>query len=91
MAKMTRASLAKPRTRSRPNGRKYHGHSLMMYIITRGVYIRKYPASRRGEYQPMSFGGKNVTRGRLKGGNVREKGKRERIRKKGRKKKRNRN
>jgi hypothetical protein len=40
-----------------------------IYIYYRGLYIGKYlPPPQGGEYQPMSFGGKNTKRRREKGG-----------------------
>jgi hypothetical protein len=40
----------------------------------RGLYIGKYPPPRGGEYQPMSFGGKNMKRPSEKGRKGKEKG-----------------
>jgi hypothetical protein len=51
----------------------------------RGLYFGKYPPpGRGGEYQPMSFGGKNMKRRRKKRGKCKRKRKKEeRKRKKG--------
>ncbi len=44
-------------------------------VMYRGLYIGKYPPPPGGgEYQPMTFGGKNMKRRREKGENVKEKG-----------------
>ncbi len=59
-----------------------------------GVYILENTPLGGGEYQPMSFGGKNMKRGREKGGKCKIKGRKrkeegrkgERKRKKGEKK-----
>jgi hypothetical protein len=53
-----------------------------MYIC-RGLYIGKSSPPGGGKYQPMSFGGKNMKRGREKGGKCKRKRKKwERKRKK---------
>jgi hypothetical protein len=54
----------------------------------RGLYNGKYPPPRGGgEYQPMSFGGKNIKRPREKGRKCGRKGRKgERKRKKGERK-----
>jgi hypothetical protein len=52
---------------------------LLNTYTARGLYIGKYPRG-GGEYQPISFGGKNMKRGREKGG------KRKRKKKKGERK-----
>jgi hypothetical protein len=49
--------------------------ALFTSIISRGLYHGKYPRGREGgEYQPMSFGRKNMKRGREKGGKCKRKG-----------------
>ncbi len=64
--------------------------NLLAQIYTldrRGLYIGKYLPPGGGEYQPMSFGGKNMKIEREKGGKCkRKRKKRERKRKKGERK-----
>jgi hypothetical protein len=55
----------------------------------RGLYIGKYPPPLGGEYQLMSFGGKNMKMGREKGGKCKRKRKKgERKMKQGERKRR---
>jgi hypothetical protein len=49
-------------------------------LLRAEVYIGKYPPPPRGKYQQISFGAKNMKRGREKGGKCK------RIRKKGERK-----
>jgi hypothetical protein len=59
----------------------------MLYRYPAGVYILENTPPQGGEYQPMSFGGKNMKRGREKGGKCkRKRQKGERKKKKGERK-----